>query len=330
MLILLFSLMTVVAGIQDCGVFESLAHRLLAGRHHMRTLTIFLVLLPLFSSMFVTNDVALLAFVPFAILVLECVGKNDRVIPVLVLQTLAANLGSMATPFGNPQNLYLYQQYNLGPVAFFGTILPLVLVSLLFLIATCLIGRDVTLSVTFPQPVKLRRKKRLIWLAGLFLLCLLCVFRVINASVLLTVVLTTLLLFGRDLLTKVDYGLLATFVCFFVFAGNVGGHIGLRTVLTGALTGHTALVSGLTSQIISNVPAAVLLSGFTQDWRGLLLGVNLGGLGTPIASLASLISLKLYLRTEGADVVRYLLVFTAVNGVGLLILSLAVLLFHGF
>lgn len=329
-LILLFSLMAVVAGARDCGVFEVLAQRLLSGRHRLRTLTLLLVLLPFFASMLVTNDVALIAFVPFAILVLERVGRTDRLIPVVVLQTLAANLGSMATPVGNPQNLYLYHRFSLTPGEFFAVILPLSLVSLALLCAACLLGRDVTLSVTFPERAAVRRKGRLGLMAALFGLCLLCVFHVINEWILLAAVLLALLTAGRDLLPRVDYGLLATFVCFFVFAGNVGAHPGLNALLTGALEGHTALTAALVSQVISNVPAAVLLSGFTEDWRGLLLGADLGGLGTPVASLASLISLRLYLRGGRGSAGRYLAVFTGANLAFLAVLAGAAVLFGGF
>ena len=326
-LILLFSLMAVVAGLQDCGLFEVLAQKLLAGRRRMRVLILLLVLLPFFASMLVTNDVALLTFVPFAVLTLGLVGRQSRLIFVVVLQTLAANLGSMATPVGNPQNLYLYNAFSVEAGAFFALILPLVLVSFLALSAACLLGPDETICVSFPQPAAFRRKGRLGLMAALFLLCLLCVFHLLHEWVLFLLVLGCLLLFGRDLLPRVDYGLLATFVCFFVFAGNIGAAPALREALTRALAWNPALIAGLASQVISNVPAALLLSGFTEDWRGLLLGTDIGGLGTPVASLASLISLKLYLRTPGARLGRYLLVFTGANAAGLLLLGGAAVLF---
>ena len=328
-LILLFSLMAVVAGLQDCGLFEVLAQKLLSGRRRMRTLVLLLVLLPFFSSMLVTNDVALLTFVPFAVLTLGLVGRQKRLIFVVVLQTLAANLGSMATPVGNPQNLYLYNAFSLEAGAFFALILPLVAVSFLALSGACLLGGDETIHVTFPQKALFRNKRRLALMVLLFLLCLLCVFHLLPEWVLLAVVLGCLVLWGRDLLPRVDYALLATFVCFFVFAGNIGAVPALRAALTRALAWNPALISGLASQVISNVPAALLLSGFTDDWRGLLLGTDIGGLGTPVASLASLISLKLYLRTPGAQMGRYLRFFTAANAAGLLLLGVfAALMAH--
>lgn len=329
-LILLFSLMAVVAGLQDCGLFEVLAQKLLTGRRRMKILKLLLVMLPFFTSMLVTNDVALLTFVPFAVLTLGLVGRSGELLWVVVLQTLAANLGSMATPVGNPQNLYLYNTYSIAPGQFFAVILPLTLVSFVALSVACLVGRDETIEVHFPEKAALRRPGRMGLLLLLFVLCLLCVFHVVGEWVLLAVVLIALLIAGRDLLPRVDYGLLATFVCFFVFAGNIGAVPALREGLTQALAWNAALVSGLASQVISNVPAALLLSGFTDDWRGLLLGTDIGGLGTPVASLASLISLKLYLRTQNANGGRYLLIFTLANVAGLLLLGICGAMFASF
>ena len=329
-LTLLFCLMAVVAGLQECGVFAVLAQRLLAGERRMRLVSLALVLLPFFVSMVVTNDVALITFVPFAVLVLGLIGRTEYLAPLVVLQTMAANLGSMATPVGNPQNLYLYADYELTAEQFFGTMLPLTLVSLAVLTAASLLCvRDEGIQVRFQEQAELRRPGRLGLMAGLFVLCLLSVFRVLPYPALLAVVAGGLLLFDRGLFRRVDYGLLATFFCFFLFAGNIGACGPVHAALASLMEGHTALTTGLTSQIISNVPAAVLLSGFTADWRGLLVGSNLGGLGTPIASLASLISLKVYLRTPGARPGRYLLLFTAANGAALVLLCLCAALLAG-
>ena len=294
---LLFCLMAVVAGFQECGVFAVLAQRLLAGERNIRFVLLTLVLLPFFSAMLVTNDVALLTFVPFAVLVMNLIGQRERLIWIVVLQTLAANLGSMATPVGNPQNLYIYSNYELSAGPFFSVVLPLALLSLVGLTAACLCGKSEQIRVNFPEEAQ-----------------------VCNPA-LLPIVVAGMLLFDRPLFRKVDYGLLATFFCFFLFAGNVGACAPVQEALTRIMAENTALASGLTSQVISNVPAAVLLSGFTADWRGLLLGTNIGGLGTPIASLASLISLKAYLKSPGARLGRYLLVFTLANGAALLLLG---------
>ncbi|WP_297235259.1 SLC13 family permease [uncultured Flavonifractor sp.] len=319
-LTLLFCLMAVVAGLQECGVFAVLAQRLLAGERRMRFVTLALVLLPFFVSMLVTNDVALITFVPFAVLVLGLIGRMERLIYVVVLQTIAANLGSMATPVGNPQNLYIYANYELSAGQFFSAMLPLTLVSLVGLTVACLCVKPEGIRVTFAEKAEIRSPGHLILMILLFVLCLLSVFRVLPYPALLPVVLAGMLIFDRSLFRKVDYGLLATFFCFFLFAGNVGACGPVREVLTRIMEQNTALASGVSSQIISNVPAAVLLSGFTTDWHGLLLGTNIGGLGTPIASLASLISLKAYLKSPGARLGRYLLAFTVANVVALAVL----------
>ena len=325
-LTLLFCLMAVVAGLQECGVFAVLAQRLLAGERRMRFVTLALVLLPFFVSMLVTNDVALITFVPFAVLVLGLIGRMERLIYIVVLQTIAANLGSMATPVGNPQNLYIYANYELSAGQFFSAMAPLTIISLVGLVIASLCVKPEGIRVTFAEKAEIRSPGHLLLMTLLFVLCLLSVFRVLPYLALLPVVLAGMLIFERGLFRKVDYGLLATFFCFFLFAGNVGACGPVREVLTQIMEQNTALASGVSSQIISNVPAAVLLSGFTTDWHGLLLGTNIGGLGTPIASLASLISMKAYLKSPGARLGRYLLVFTVANVVALAILVGSVML----
>ena len=280
------------------------------------------MLLPFFSSMLITNDVALITFVPFTLPILELAGERRRVLPTVILQTAAANLGSMATPVGNPQNLFLCGHFHLSAGDFFSTLLPYTAVSLLALSAGALVGSRQSVCVRFHQPAAIRRPGLLAVLAALFALCLLAVFHVVHYAVVTAVVVTALLVLAPGLLKKVDYSLLLTFVFFFIFAGNIGQIPALRQLLVGWMDRSALLTSALASQVISNVPASLLLAGFTEDWRGLLLGVDLGGLGTPIASLASLISLKFYIRSPGARPGRFLLWFSAVNFGGLAVLLL--------
>ncbi len=319
-LCLLFCLMAVVLGLQECGLFDVLAQRLLAGRHQVRLLVLVLVLLPFFTSMLITNDVSLITFVPFAMLALTLIQRQELLIRVVVFQTVAANLGSMATPVGNPQNLFLYASYGLGAGEFFGAVLPLAAASLVGLTIAALCTPGESIQVTFEREARLKDRRELALFGGLFVLCLLSVFRVLPYGILTGVVLLCMLCFAPRLLPRVDYGLLATFVCFFIFAGNMGALEPVRQLLSGLLAQSTLFSSALASQVISNVPAAVLLAGFTDDWRGLLMGVNIGGLGTPIASLASLISLKFYLRAPQARPLAYLAAFTVANLVGLALL----------
>lgn len=320
-LCLLFCLMAVVAGLQECGLFLVLAQRLLVGERPVRLISLTLILLPFFCSMLVTNDVALITFVPFAILVLEMVGRRDLLIPIISLQTVAANLGSMATPVGNPQNLFLYAHFSLSMGDFLSLLLPLTLISLVGLAAAGLyFGGKGWISVSFPEQVRLTSPKHLALYLVLFGLCLLSVCRILPYGILTVIVIVALLLARRQLLGQVDYMLLLTFVCFFIFSGNLGQMPAVRSALGDLLARSPLLCSAAASQVISNVPAAVLLSGLTEDWRGLLAGVDVGGLGTPVASLASLISMKFYLRSREAKPLPYFLWFTAANVVGLLVL----------
>ena len=327
-LCLLFCLMAVVAGFQSCGLFGWFTCQLLRRVKSGRALGVTLVLLPFFSSMLVTNDVALLVFVPFTLALLAQVNGGFAVIPMMVLQTIAANLGSMATPVGNPQNLFLYAAYELSPGAFFGVVLPLAGISLVCLAAAGVMISPAQLPPLTVQDAPLHQPKKLTVWGVLFVLCLLTVFRVVPYQLMTLAVLAAVWVLETRILKGLDWALLATFVCFFIVSGNLGRVEEVRQFLQ-ALLGHSALFTAVgTSQIISNVPAAVLLSGFTGEWQALLAGVNIGGLGTPIASLASLITLKQYLRWPGAAAGRFLSLFTVMNLAGLaVLLSAAVLLF---
>ena len=320
-LALLYCLMIVVSGLRQAGVFAHLAHTLCEHIGSVRSVGLILVLLCFFSSMLITNDVALLTFVPFAVVVLGMADRKRDLIHIVVLQTVAANLGSMLTPVGNPQNLYLYSYYDMGIGTFVLTVLPLWLVSLAALIAGCcmLSGRRLDFFLGEDPGVD----KHAVFLYGaLFAVCLLVVLRILTWPVMLAILALVLLIYDRRMLAKADFMLLLTFVAFFVFSGNLARIPAVDALLRDALKGREYGVSLLTSQVISNVPAALLLSGFTAKAEAVLLGVNVGGLGTPIASLASLISLKLYAHSDHARLGRYLAEFTAVNLLLILLLSL--------
>ena len=321
-LCLLLCLMAVVAGFKSLGAFDWLTYQLLRRIKSGRVLGVTLVLLPFFCSMLVTNDVALIVFVPFTLALLESLGCAGSMIPVIVLQTVAANLGSMATPVGNPQNLYLYAAYSLEAGEFFSVVLPLTLVSLAGLTVASLPVLPRALPEQKLEEARILSARRMGIYAGLFVLCLLTVFRIVPYPVTTAVVVAALFLADKKLLKEIDFMLLLTFVCFFVVSENLGRVEAVREFLQSLLEKSTLLTAVGASQVISNVPAAVLLSAFTNEWRELLAGVNIGGLGTPIASLASLITMKLYLRWPGAKIGRFLLVFTAANVAGLVILLL--------
>ena len=319
-LCLLFCLMGVVAGFKNVGAFQWLTYQLLRRIKSGPILGVTLVMLPFFSSMLVTNDVALLIFVPFTLALLAQLGFEKAMIPVIVLQTVAANLGSMATPVGNPQNLFLYAAFNLSAGEFFGVVLPLTAVSFVCLAAAAIFLLPKELSQQDLEKAEISSIRNLIIYGGLFVLCLLTVFRVVAYPVTTAIMIAALVVLNRKLLKEIDYMLLLTFVCFFIVSENLGQVNSVRVFLQNLLDKNTLLTAVGASQIISNVPAAVLLSGFTDQWRELLAGVNIGGLGTPIASLASLITLKLYMRWPGAKVMRFMGIFMLANIAGLLIL----------
>ena len=319
-LALLYALMVVVAGLRAAGVFTSLAQTLCGKANSTRVIGVMLVCLCFFSSMLITNDVALLTFVPFAVIVLGMAGRKGDLIRVVVLQTVAANLGSMLTPVGNPQNLYLHSYYNMSMGEFFSATFPVWGLSLVLLLLCCLFLPKVPLEAALTEKTVLDRKSLWVYLA-LFVVCLLTVIRLLPWYFMLPIVIAALLFFDRSRLKSADFVLLLTFVAFFVFAGNLARIDAVNALLQSLLLGREYWTGLVTSQIISNVPAALLLSGFTSNAKALLLGVNIGGLGTPIASLASLISLKLYTGTEDARLGRFLLEFTVVNVLLLIILS---------
>ena len=311
---LLYCLMTVVNGLRQAGLFSHLAHTLCVSAANLRTIALLLVGLCFFTSMLITNDVALLTFVPFAVVVMGLAHHQKELIHVVVLQTVAANLGSMLTPVGNPQNLYLYSFYDMGFGEFLRVTAPVWGVSLVLLFLLCLLFKADHLDVFLGEAPGMD--------SALFVLCLLVVLRVIPWYVMLLLIVAVLLVFDRRLLLKADFMLLLTFVAFFIFSGNLARIDSVSSAIRRLMAGREYLASLLTSQVISNVPAALLLSGFTSKSHALLLGVNVGGLGTPIASLASLISLKLYSHSEHASPGRFLAEFLAVNVALILLLSL--------
>lgn len=318
-LALLFALMAVMKGFQSAGLFSYLAGKLLKRANTSRKLTAVLVFLPFFLSMVITNDVSLITFVPFGLTVLKAAGLEKRAVPVAVLQTLAANLGSMLTPLGNPQNLYLYNSSGMG----FG---ELVLIMLPY-VALSGAGIAGVVLLLKSEPAECPEIKTevgsafsLTWPAVTFVICITALFDVIPKLIVAAAVLVFLLIFDRKTLAKVDYSLLGTFAALFVFIGNMGRIDVFRDFLSSVISGNEEIVAVLSSQIISNVPAALLLSGFSSAWSALIVGCNLGGLGTLIASMASLISYKAVAKEYPHLRAKYLLQFSVYNVIFLAVL----------
>ena len=315
-LILLFNLMVVVAAFKELKVLDSIAIGLLKKCNTYTSISLALVFITFISSMIVTNDVALITFVPLSIVIAR--KANINVLKIVIFQTLAANLGSSFTPMGNPQNLFIYSFYNLSPIDFFKITLPIVILAVLFLVLLVFKDKKMNLSLDL-EDVKIDNKRDVYLFGGLFLIILLSVFHVIDYKVSFLITIVMVLILNKKLFSQVDYSLLITFIGFFIFVGNISTMDVLKNFMEGILNSpkSTFLASVLSSQVISNVPATMLLSGFTDHFKELLLGVNIGGMGTLIASLASVISYKIYTSEFGND--NYMKSFTFYNILGLII-----------
>ena len=342
-LALLFCLMAVVAGLKEMGIFDRIARTLSRKVTTVRSLTLLLSLVCFFVAMVITNDVALITFVPLTVLMLKGQKEGD-VIRAVVIETIAANLGSCLTPIGNPQNLFLYGfgGYEVGQ--FLWDMTPVVAVSLVAVVLLALftsgeklqVGKETAEKIDEVQSEAIVQKEakaapgipvgKLVMYLVLFAVCLLEVFHVLHFLIVLAVVTVALLIFDRKILLKVDYMLLATFIAFFVFIGNLGQIESVRGLLEELLEGREILVGIAASQVFSNVPAAMLLAEFSTDIKGLLWGVNIGGLGTLIASMASLISYKIYANRKEACCGKYMGWFSLYN-FGLLALFVVLVVF---
>lgn len=317
-LILLFNLMVVVAAFKELKVLDSIAISLLKKCSTYTSISFALVFITFLASMVVTNDVALITFVPLSIVVAK---KSDiNVLKIVILQTLAANLGSSFTPMGNPQNLFIYSFYNLDPSDFFKITAPLLILSVLFLSVIILKSKKINLDL-YLEDVEIKNKKDVIFFSILFGIILLSVFHIVDYKLAFSITLLTVLILNKKLLTQIDYSLLITFIGFFIFIGNISTMDSIRSFMMGILNSpqSTFITSILSSQVISNVPATMLLSGFTNNFKELLLGVNIGGMGTLIASLASVISYKIYTNEFKDDISTYLKYFTFYNVLGLIV-----------
>ncbi len=318
----LFCLMAASAGFMRAGLFDRAAALMVNSSRDTRRLRLVLVASVFFSSMLITNDVALIVFVPVALLACRKIGEEPAL--VVVLQTIAANAGSALLPVGNPQNLYLFSHYRMDTAEFLLAVWPIALSGGLLLAGICLMGKRralADLSLAAPRA----RAGEILPYAVLFLLALLAVFNFLDYRLAFLAALALALYKGRGILHQIDFALLVTFVGFFVFVGNISTLPGVDAALRGLMRDGAYPAAVAASQVVSNVPAAVLLSRFTEDASGLLAGVSAGGCGTLIASMASLISYKLYVRSHGGRW-RYLALFTALNLLTLLVMTGAWLL----
>ena len=337
------SLMMVVSGFQRIGVFHAIGASLLSHVRSVRGLALVLVSLPFFSSMFITNDVALVTFVPFAIAVLIMAELESHALLVVTLMTLGANVGSMLTPIGNAHNLYLKARSEMPAGEFLLLMAPYALVAALMLFLCCWVAfrnqhlnkfegmdaQEIRRSILAPreegvQPQVKEMQRSSGWRITLyfllFLVCLLGVAKLIPQWAMVLVVAVTFLICDRRVFLHVDWGLLLTFVAFFVFIGNARRIPQFYNLVSSLVNIHPLITSVLCSQVISNVPTALLVSGFSTAWRPIILGTNLGGLGTLVASMASLISYKAVIKQYPDRKGNYLKIYTSLNLLFLVVL----------
>ena len=316
----LFCTLAVICALKNIRFFTILAEKIVSLTGNLRSASIALIYITFIGSMIIANDMALITFLPLGDYVLYYTQNERYMARLFVLQNISANLGGMLTPFGNPQNLYLFSYFNIPTLEFMGIMLLPFLLSVAMLTACGFTFPKTALNYDNNHKKRLAKKKTAYYLV-LFAISILIVFGTVPYYIGLPIVLIGVLLFDRDALLQVDYALLMTFVFFFIFAGNMARIEAVNTLLSGLMAKNTLIFSVISCQFISNVPSAVLLSHFTSDYPSLLIGVNIGGTGTLIASLASLITFKNYIFYNKNNAGKFLAVFSAYNFGFLVILT---------
>lgn len=327
-LVCLFCISATVNALVSTGLFARAAHGIASTLKTQRACVIVMVLITLVGAMFITNDMALLTFLPLSYLVLRSVTGNPRLLAwCFILQNAAAVLGGMILPFGNPHNLYLYSLFEIPTGTFILTMLPTFLTAVVLIGACCLLVKPIPLEATCAPRRTSLGEQETAWMparvqlglyCALFALTLLAILRVIPYLVTLSIVLVGILVANRRVLLRVDYGLLVTFAAFFVFSGNLSSIPQVRDFLMSLLEQNALLTIVGTCQVISNLPTTLLFAPFTTDWATLLVATDIAGMGTPIASLASLITIKAFLGYRRDDAGLFMKLFLLV-GFGFLI-----------
>lgn len=322
----LFITLAVVCALGNVKFFTILARKLVMVAGNLRGLFLMLVVITFIGSMIIANDMALITFLPLGYFALS-VGKKEKYMAYLfILQNISANLGGMLTPFGNPQNLYLYSFFEIPTDEFVSIMFPPFLLAIAMLTLACFLVKPEKLHIDEEFPEKFHTKKTLLYFA-LFFLSVLIVLRVMPFWVGLLIIPAVLFFVDKDALLEVDYGLLGTFFFFFVFSGNLARIDAVNEFFSMLLEKDALIVSTLSCQFISNVPSAILLSQFTNDYHSLLLGVNIGGTGTLIASLASLITFSEFRILYPEESKKYLGMFTVINVIFLVVMTAAAKIF---
>lgn len=317
----LFCTLAVVSAFSHIHVFELISKAIVTGLHTLRNATLGLVLITFVGSMLLANDMALLTFLPLGFYVLSTTGNEKSMAFVFIMQNIAANLGGMVTPFGNPQNLYLYSYFKIDTIEFMEIMLPSFLAATVLILSVCFFVKPTPLTLSKDVNYKLPKGRTVLY-SILFVCSILIVFRIVPYHYGTLIIALILLIFDYKSILEVNYPLLLTFCAFFVFSGNLSRIPAVNDFFSSLLPKNTLLIGILSCQCISNVPSAILLSHFTEDYRNLLPAVNLGGLGTLIASLASLITFTEYKKHNPDKVKKYIALYSLVNFGFLIVLYL--------
>ena len=322
----LFLTLAVICALRNIKFFTIIARKLVIITGNLRSLFLMLIIITFVGSMLIANDMALITFLPLGYFALSVAAKEKYIPYLFILQNISANLGGMLTPFGNPQNLYLYSFYKIPTLEFCKIMLLPFLLAVALLLLCCLFVRNDKLDIKDDFSEKLNIRKTILYII-LFIFSILIVFRIIPFFIGLIIVPIILFIVDKESLYMVDYALLGTFVLFFIFAGNLSRIEAVDSLISYLLKKDTLLVSVLSCQGISNVPSAILLSRFTTNYKELLIGVNIGGTGTLIASLASLITFSEHRILYPGHTKQYFWLFTIINFAFLIVMTIAAKLF---
>ena len=325
----LFCTLAVVCAFKDIHFFRIISDKIVSVFKTTRSAIIALVYITFIGSMLIANDMALITFLPLGYYVTISTNNRKYLAFTFIMQNIAANLGGMLTPFGNPQNLYLYNYFNISNVEFIKIMLIPFIISVSLITLACMFVKNDRLVIKDTCTYTLNKNRTILYCI-LFAFSIAIVFRGIPYQAGLVLIPIVLYFADKDALKAVDYPLLFTFAAFFIFSGNVARIPAVSAFLSGLINDHTLLYGALSCQLISNVPSAILLSHFTDNYNQLLVAVNIGGAGTLIASLASLITFREYLKNEPGKTVSYIKKFSAYNFGMLTILLISMGLILGF
>lgn len=324
-LVALFCMLAVVAGLKNTNIFELLSKKLIGLFKTRRAVIYCLIYGTFFFDMIVANDMSLITFLPLTYIVLHSTNNDKYLAFTFIMQTIAANMGGMITPYGNPQNLYLYSYYNIPTLEFFGVLLIQSITVAVLLFIGCLFIKNDKLILKNEDKFEIKKKELIVY-SVLFVFVILSIFRVVPHLITLAIVIVAVLIVDRKRFKHVDYALLATFCVFFIFSGNIARIPAVKELIAGIVQENTLIAGVVSCQFISNVPTAIFLSKFTDNYRDLLVSVNIGSLGIIISSLASLITLKEYLKHQPKNFKKYMGLFTAINTIFLAILIVVTIL----